>query len=91
MAKGGRRSDSTGAPAGSAAELDELYRCSALANTTAAVFMSALDGSIVIIALPAIFRGIQLDPLTPLRCLRFITWRPALLGPAAPRRHYQRA
>jgi MFS family permease len=35
----------------------------ALSNTTAAVFMSALDGSIVIIALPAIFRGIHLDPL----------------------------
>src|SRR5258708_39244187 len=27
------------------------------------MFMSALDGSIVIIALPAIFRGIHLDPL----------------------------
>ncbi len=27
--------------------------------------MSALDGSIVIIALPAIFRGIHLDPLAP--------------------------
>ena len=27
--------------------------------------MSALDGSIVIIALPAIFRGIGLDPLAP--------------------------
>jgi len=37
----------------------------ALSNTTAAVFMSALDGSIVIIALPAIFRGIRLDPLAP--------------------------
>jgi MFS family permease len=37
----------------------------ALANTTAAVFMSLLDGSIVIIALPAIFRGIHLDPLAP--------------------------
>ncbi len=37
----------------------------ALANTTAAVFMSQLDGSIVIIALPAIFRGIHLDPLAP--------------------------
>ncbi len=37
----------------------------ALSNTTAAVFMSALDGSIVIIALPAIFRGIHLDPLAP--------------------------
>ena len=37
----------------------------ALANTTAAMFMAALDGSIVIIALPAIFRGIHLDPLAP--------------------------
>ena len=41
------------------------YRWVALANTTAAVFMAALDGSIVIIALPAIFRGIGLDPLAP--------------------------
>jgi MFS family permease len=42
---------------------EERYRWVALSNTTAAVFMSALDGSIVIIALPAIFRGIRLDPL----------------------------
>jgi MFS family permease len=41
------------------------YKWVALSNTTAAVFMSALDGSIVIIALPAIFRGINLDPLAP--------------------------
>ncbi|WP_019926655.1 MFS transporter [Nocardia sp. BMG111209] len=40
------------------------YRWIALANTTTAVFMSALDGSIVLISLPAIFRGIQLDPLS---------------------------
>nr|WP_249019857.1 MFS transporter [Conexibacter sp. S30A1] len=37
----------------------------ALANTTASVFMSQLDGSIVLIAMPAIFRGIGLDPLAP--------------------------
>ena len=43
----------------------EGYRWVALANTTAAVFMSALDGSIVLIALPPIFRGIGLDPLAP--------------------------
>jgi MFS family permease len=41
------------------------YKWVALANTTAAVFMSQLDGSIVLIALPAIFAGIQLDPLSP--------------------------
>ncbi len=44
---------------------EERYKWVALSNTTAAVFMSALDGSIVLIALPAIFRGIHLDPLAP--------------------------
>ncbi|HEX3802998.1 MAG TPA: MFS transporter [Solirubrobacteraceae bacterium] len=39
------------------------YKWIALANTTAAVFMSQLDGSIVLIAMPAIFNGIGLDPL----------------------------
>jgi MFS family permease len=43
----------------------DRYKWVALSNTTTAVFMSALDGSIVIIALPAIFRGIHLDPLAP--------------------------
>ena len=42
---------------------DDGYKWVALSNTTSAVFMSALDGSIVLIALPAIFRGIRLDPL----------------------------
>ena len=44
---------------------EDRYKWVALANTTAAMFMSALDGSIIIIALPAIFRGIHLDPLAP--------------------------
>ena len=44
---------------------DDGYKWVALSNTTMAVFMSALDGSIVIISLPAIFRGIHLDPLAP--------------------------
>jgi MFS family permease/nicotinamidase-related amidase len=43
----------------------DRYKWTALTNTTAAVFMSALDGSIVLIALPAIFLGIHLDPLAP--------------------------
>ncbi len=50
---------------GLTATADDRYKWVALANTTAAVFMSALDGSIIIIALPAIFRGIHLDPLAP--------------------------
>ena len=50
-------------PARRQPETGDGYRWIALSNTTMAVFMSALDGSIVIIALPAIFRGINLDPL----------------------------
>jgi MFS family permease len=46
------------------ANADDRYRWVALANTTAAMFMATVDGSIVIIALPAIFRGIDLDPLS---------------------------
>ena len=57
------RHNTTVSPA--AAGPDDRYKWIALSNTTAAVFMSALDGSIVIIALPAIFRGIHLDPLAP--------------------------
>jgi MFS family permease len=48
-----------------ALKTDDRYKWVALANTTAGMFMAALDGSIVIIALPAIFRGIGLDPLAP--------------------------
>jgi MFS family permease len=43
----------------------DRYKWVALANTTAGGFMSQLDGSIVIIAMPAIFKGIHLNPLSP--------------------------
>ena len=43
----------------------DRYKWVALSNTTVGAFMATLDGSIVIIALPAIFRGIELDPLAP--------------------------
>lgn len=49
------------------------YKWVALSNTTMAIFMSALDGSIVIIALPAIFRGIGLDPLDPSN-IGYVLW-----------------
>ncbi|MFI9380675.1 MFS transporter [Kutzneria sp. NPDC052558] len=41
------------------------YKWIALSNTTLGVFIATVDGSIVIISLPAIFRGIGLDPLAP--------------------------
>jgi MFS family permease len=52
-------------PAAAPGETDDGYRWVALSNTTLAIFMSALNGSIVIISLPAIFHGIHLDPLAP--------------------------
>jgi MFS family permease len=39
------------------------YKWIALSNTTLGAFMAALDGSILLIALPAIFRGIGISPL----------------------------
>ena len=41
------------------------YKWVALSNTTLGVLLATIDGSIVLIAMPAIFRGIHLDPLQP--------------------------
>jgi MFS family permease len=41
------------------------YKWTALFNTSLGSFMAVLDASIVIIAMPAIFRGIGLNPLDP--------------------------
>jgi len=41
----------------------EHYKWIALSNTTLGILMATINRSIVIIALPAIFRGIKLDPL----------------------------
>ena len=41
------------------------YKWIVLSNTTLAVLLATLDASITIIAMPAIFRGIHLDPLQP--------------------------
>jgi MFS family permease len=41
------------------------YKWVALSNTTLGVLMATINASIVIISLPAIFRGIGLDPLAP--------------------------
>jgi MFS family permease len=41
------------------------YQWIALSNTTLSMVMATIDGSIVIVAMPAIFRGIGLNPLTP--------------------------
>src|SRR5438270_2411745 len=52
-------------PDSGASTKDDRYKWTALSNTTLGIFMASLDASIVLISLPAIFRGIHLDPLTP--------------------------
>jgi MFS family permease len=44
---------------------DHRYKWVALSNTTLSMLMATIDTSIVIIAMPAIFRGIHLDPTAP--------------------------
>jgi EmrB/QacA subfamily drug resistance transporter len=41
------------------------YKWVALSNTTLGMLMATINASIVIISLPAIFKGIKLDPLQP--------------------------
>ena len=42
---------------------DDRYKWVALSNVTLGVLMATIDGSITLIAMPDIFRGIHLDPL----------------------------
>jgi MFS family permease len=48
-----------------ASHADPHYRWIALSNTTLGVLAASINGSILLISLPAIFRGIGLDPLGP--------------------------
>jgi MFS family permease len=41
------------------------YKWVALSNTTLGMLMATINGSILLIALPDIFRGIRIDPLAP--------------------------
>jgi MFS family permease len=43
----------------------DRYKWIALTNTTLGVFMAVINGSIILISLPAIFRGIGINPLLP--------------------------
>ncbi|MFI1913829.1 MFS transporter [Nocardia sp. NPDC020380] len=52
----------SGLPAEPGSARPDRYKWVALSNTTLGMFMATVDASIVIISLPAIFRGIHLDP-----------------------------
>src|SRR5215471_17877072 len=60
-------------PPSAAAPVSPRYKWTALSNTTLGMFMASLDASIVLISLPAIFRGINLDPLEPGN-IGFLLW-----------------
>src|ERR1700749_1939581 len=58
------RNGATG-PARAAAAPGPRYKWISLSNTTLGVLMATINQSIVLIALPDIFRGIALNPLSP--------------------------
>ena len=45
--------------------VNDRYKWIALVNTTMGMLMATIDGSIMLISLPDIFRGIRLNPLQP--------------------------
>ena len=49
------------------------YKWVALSNTTLGMTMATINASIVLISLPAIFRGISLDPLAPAN-VTYLLW-----------------
>src|SRR5579863_2980763 len=58
-------SEVAGKPAGTSWTPGPHYKWIALSNTTLGVLMATINQSIVLIALPDVFRGIGLDPLSP--------------------------
>ena len=54
-------------------QANDRYKWVALFNTTLGVLMATIDTSIVLIALPDIFKGIHLDPLVPSNSF-FLLW-----------------
>ena len=50
---------------GSSTAVGPHYKWVALSNTSLGMFLAMLDSSVLLISLPAIFRGIHVDPLQP--------------------------
>jgi EmrB/QacA subfamily drug resistance transporter len=67
------RTSPTDPPPPGTAPFGERYKWTVLSNTTLGMFMATLDASIVLISLPAIFRGIHLDPLAPAN-VSYLLW-----------------
>jgi MFS family permease len=59
------RAAPTPIPGAGADERGDRYKWVVLSNTTLGVLMATIDSSIMLIALPDIFRGIKINPLLP--------------------------
>ncbi len=59
------KADARPEPVGHAHVGHDRYKWIALSNTTLGMLMATINSSIILIALPDIFRGIHLTPLTP--------------------------
>ena len=62
---GGRDAGGGNGEAGATGSAADRYKWVALSNTTLGITMATIDASIVIISMPAIFRGIHLNPVAP--------------------------
>ena len=58
-------SEVAGAPVGAGRPLGPHYKWIALSNTTLGMLMATINQSIVLIALPDVYHGIGLNPLSP--------------------------
>jgi MFS family permease len=64
-AEAGKTPGNSAGTAAEGARSDDRYKWVALSNTTLGITMATIDASIVIISMPAIFRGIHLNPTAP--------------------------
>jgi MFS family permease len=62
---GGALGNGHGHGGGAQRPRSDNYKWLALSNTTVGVMLATIDSSIMLIAMPDIFRGIKLDPLAP--------------------------
>ena len=67
------------------------YKWIGLSNTTLGTMMAAIDGTIVMIALPAIFRGININPLNSLQYLLWIMFGYSIVVATLTRSQLQRS
>jgi MFS family permease len=67
------RTTNTTRTSGGGRDHPDRYKWIALSNTTLGILMATINSSIVLISMPAIFRGIAIDPLQP-QNVSYLLW-----------------